>query len=122
MVESALAVGAASWGVLMAVSPVLQIVRVVRRRSSEDLSISYFSVLIVGFALWVAYGISIQNATLIVPNSVALIVGVSTIAIAARYRSGDDRDEPAGRPPAQPLSSPDARGPAPRRTGDPDLG
>jgi MtN3 and saliva related transmembrane protein len=110
MVESALAVGAASWGVIMAVSPVLQIIRVVRRRSSEDLSISYFMVLIVGFALWLAYGISIRNAVLIVPNSVALIVGVTTIVVAASYRSGHDR---AGRPPSQPISSPDARGAAP---------
>lgn len=117
MVESALAVGAASWGVLMAVSPVLQIARMVRRRSSEDLSISYFSVLIVGFAMWLAYGVSIRNPTLIVPNSVALVVGVTTVAVAVWYRS-----DGAGRPPSQPLSSPDARGAAPRRTGDPDLG
>jgi MtN3 and saliva related transmembrane protein len=90
MVESALAVGAASWGVLMAVSPVLQIVRIVRRRSSEDLSISYFSVLIVGFGLWLAYGISIKNAALIVPNAVALVVGVTTVVVAASYRSAGE--------------------------------
>jgi MtN3 and saliva related transmembrane protein len=90
MVETALAVGAATWGVLMAVSPTLQIVRVVRRRSSEDLSISYFTVLAIGFALWLAYGISIRNAALIVPNSVALLVGTATIVVARIYRGNRD--------------------------------
>lgn len=88
MLETGLAIGAASWGVLMALSPVLQIRRIVARGSSEDVSLSYFGVLIVGFVLWLGYGISIDNLTLIIPNSVAFVVAVTTVAIAFRYRRG----------------------------------
>jgi MtN3 and saliva related transmembrane protein len=85
MVE-VLPVIAASWGVLMAIAPALQIRRMVQRRSSSDLSLSYLAVLLIGFTLWVAYGVSIGNLALIIPNSVAFAVGVATVLVALRYR------------------------------------
>jgi uncharacterized protein with PQ loop repeat len=89
-----LAVLAASWGVAMALSPILQIRRILERRSSADLSLTYLGVLQVGFMLWIAYGISLPNAAIVVPNAVAFGVGLVTIALAARYRDGEAR--PAG--------------------------
>lgn len=77
---------AASWGILMAISPALQIRKMIQHRSSREVSVAYFSVLLVGFALWIAYGISIENWYLIVPNAVAFTVCVTTIAIALRFR------------------------------------
>jgi MtN3 and saliva related transmembrane protein len=84
--ETALGVIAATWGVFMALSPLLQIRRILRLRSSRDVSISYLVVLVIGFALWLAYGAALRNLALIVPNTVAFLVGVATIAIALRYR------------------------------------
>jgi uncharacterized protein with PQ loop repeat len=78
---------AASWGVVMALSPALQIRRILERRSSDDVSIGYLGVLLFGFALWIAYGISIGNAALIIPNCVALVVGLVTVVVARRYRT-----------------------------------
>jgi len=86
MVVTGLAVAAAAWGVLMGLSPVLQIRRMLRQRSSRDVSVGYFTILLVGFVLWIGYGIASQNLALIVPNTVALLVGVSTVAIALRLR------------------------------------
>lgn len=83
----ALAVLAASWGVMMALSPVLQLRRILERRSSADLSIAYLSVLQVGFTLWIAYGVSLGNLAIAVPNAVAFLVGAATIAIALRFRN-----------------------------------
>ncbi len=82
-----LAVVAASWGVLMAISPMLQIRRMIRRRSSSDLSLSYIGVLLIGFTLWMAYGLSLGNWALIIPNGVAFTVGVATVLVALRYRT-----------------------------------
>jgi len=86
MVVTGLAVAAAAWGVLMGISPVLQIRRMLRQRSSRDVSVGYFSILLVGFGLWISYGIASRDVALIVPNTVALLIGVSTIAIALRLR------------------------------------
>ncbi len=84
----ALAPIAAAWGVLMAIAPLLQMRRMVERRSSADVSLGYLAVLEIGFSLWVAYGVALGNLALIVPNSVALVVGLLTILVAVRYRSG----------------------------------
>lgn len=81
-----LALIAASWGVFMALSPLLQIRRMLERRSSQDVSVSYFLVLLVGFGLWVAYGIALGNVALIVPNSVALLIGSATVLVALHFR------------------------------------
>jgi MtN3 and saliva related transmembrane protein len=53
MVEM-LGIAAAGWGGLMALSPLLQIRRIVVRRSSADVSLAHLAVLQFGFALWVA--------------------------------------------------------------------
>ena len=57
MFDDALGVAAAFWGVLMAVSPGLQIRKMLHHGSSREVSIAYFWVLLVGFTLWVAYGL-----------------------------------------------------------------
>ena len=81
-----LAVVASSWGVAMALAPTLQIRHMVRQRSSAGISIPYLSVLVIGFALWLAYAIAIRNWALILPNIVALAVGATTIGVARHYR------------------------------------
>jgi uncharacterized protein with PQ loop repeat len=83
---TALAVAAGGWGVAMAVAPSLQIRRMLRHRSSRDVSVGYFLILFVGFALWVAYGVALGNLALIVPNSVALAIGATTIGTALWLR------------------------------------
>ena len=86
MLETVLGATAASWAILMAISPSLQIRKILRHRSSREVSITYFWVLLVGFALWIAYGVVIDNWFLIVPNAVALTVSAATIIVAVKYR------------------------------------
>jgi MtN3 and saliva related transmembrane protein len=85
-VVTVLAFSAATWGIAMAVSPVLQIRKIVRHRSSHGVSVGYMGVLFVGFLLWLAYGIALGNWAMIVPNIVAAIVIVATMAVTIRYR------------------------------------
>lgn len=84
--ESTLAFAAAAWAIAMALGPVLQIRRILDQQSSRGVSVSFFVVLLIGFGLWVAYGIAAANVALIVPNTVAGIVMVVTIGVAIRYR------------------------------------
>lgn len=81
----ALGVIAASYGVLMAVSPALQIRRMLERRSSADVSLAYLTVLEVGFLLWLAYGLALPNLAIVVPNTVAFVVGLATILVARHF-------------------------------------
>ena len=70
----------------MALAPLLQIRAIVDRRSSRGVSIGYFVVLLVGFALWVAYGVADKNVALVVPNVLAGLTAIGTIAVALRFR------------------------------------
>ena len=81
-----LAVAAASWAVLMAIAPLLQVRRMVQRHSSADVSIGYLFVLLPGFSLWVAYGVASSDIALVVPNVVAFVVAAATVAYALRLR------------------------------------
>jgi uncharacterized protein with PQ loop repeat len=89
--ETTLGFVAAGWGVIMALSPVMQVRRMMRLESSRDVSIGYLLVIVVGFAFWIAYGIAIRNPALVVPNTLALIVGVGTIAVALYLREPRER-------------------------------
>jgi MtN3 and saliva related transmembrane protein len=85
-VTTVLAFTAATWGVAMAVSPLLQIRKIVQHRSSHGVSVGYMSVLFIGFLLWLAYGIALDNWAMIIPNVVAAIVIVATMLVARHYR------------------------------------
>jgi MtN3 and saliva related transmembrane protein len=77
---------AASWGVAMGLAPLLQIHKIRRSRSSANVSIAYQQVLFVGFVLWLAYGVAAGNLALVVPNTIAMAVCLTTIVISLRYR------------------------------------
>ena len=84
--ETALAFIASSYGVVMAISPLLQIRAIILTQNSAGVSAGYQRVLLVGFLLWLAYGIASDNWAIIVPNIVAAIVSVATILVTLRYR------------------------------------
>jgi uncharacterized protein with PQ loop repeat len=78
-----------TWAVAMAVSPGLQIRQMLRTGESEDVSVGYFGVLVVGFILWVVYGFSINDMVLAIPKAIATVFGATTIIIALRLRRRD---------------------------------
>jgi hypothetical protein len=81
MVTTTLGIAAASWALLMALSPILQVRMIVRRRSSEGISIAYFVVLLVGFG-----------------NYLGLQAGAVTIAASRESLSNDQRVDISGAP------------------------
>jgi len=84
--ETALAFVASSYGVVMAISPMLQIRAIMLTRTSAGVSAGYQRVLLVGFLLWLAYGVASDNWAIIIPNVVAAVVSVLTIVVTLRYR------------------------------------
>jgi uncharacterized protein with PQ loop repeat len=86
MAATVLASAASSWAVLMGIAPVLQIRRMLRERSSREVSLGYFIVLLVGFLLWIAYGAAAGIPALVIPNIVAVLVGATVIIVALHLR------------------------------------
>ena len=90
-----LALLAATWGIAMAMAPLLQIRAILAHRTSVGVSVGYQGVLLVGFVLWLAYGLADHNLALIVPNTVAAVVSTVTILVVRRFRA-TQRFSPAG--------------------------
>jgi len=88
-IPDALGTAALFAGLLMAVSPALQVRRMLQTRSSRDFSIGYPVLLSVGFVLWLAYGISIENPPMMISNTASLVFMSLTIAVALRLRGAE---------------------------------
>ena len=77
------------YGVAMAMAPMLQARRMHLSRSSRDVSLGYLAVLVVGFALYLWYGIAIANRVLVVTNSVSIVATGSTLVVGLGLRRQD---------------------------------
>lgn len=77
---------ASAWGVVMALAPILQIRRMLGLQSSRDVSLGYFWLLMPGFLLWVAHGVTVGDVFLILPNALAAVTASCLIAVAMRLR------------------------------------
>jgi MtN3 and saliva related transmembrane protein len=84
---SSLAILATGWGLVMSLSPLLQVRVVLQRRSSKEVSIGWIVVLLIGFVLWGAYGLSIRNLPLVLTNIVSCTVCAFTLTVVLRFRS-----------------------------------
>jgi MtN3 and saliva related transmembrane protein len=99
MATTILAAAASSWAVLMGIAPLLQLRRMLREKSSRQVSVGYFTILLIGFLLWIAYGAAAGILALVIPNIVALLVGAAVIVVALRLRQrpAGDSAPPADR-------------------------
>jgi MtN3 and saliva related transmembrane protein len=75
-------------GLLMGVSPMLQVRRMLQTRSSRDYSLGYPTLLCVGFVVWLAYGISLGNMPMMLSNTASLALMLTTIGVALSFRRG----------------------------------
>ncbi|HEY7224553.1 MAG TPA: SemiSWEET family transporter [Micromonosporaceae bacterium] len=99
---SVLGIVAGGWGIVMALSPVLQVRRMIVRRSSADLSLGYFGLLLPGFALWVGYGLTRRDWPLVIPNAIAVAVGALTVITGIVVRRLPDRGPAQAQPSPRP--------------------
>jgi uncharacterized protein with PQ loop repeat len=86
--SNTLAVAATSWGVLMALAPLLQLRVILRERDASGTSKTWIAVLLIGFVLWLSYGISTGSVPLIISNTlsgtVALVLLVTALMFSNR--------------------------------------
>lgn len=74
-----LAVCAAVFGIMMALSPLIQLAKVVKLGAARDVSVLYLLVILFGANTWFLYGLALGNWALIVANGLAVISNAATI-------------------------------------------
>ena len=79
------------YGVLGALKTLLQTRQMLARRSSGDVSARFLASYAGGYAVWLAYGLSTRSLPLIVADTVGLLCGGLTLAVALSLRGSSTR-------------------------------
>lgn len=67
------------------VAYVPQVVKAWRTRSTKDVSLSMFLLMVTGIALWLAYGVILRDLPLIAANAVTLALAAIILVFKLRY-------------------------------------
>ena len=77
---------ATAYGVLGALKTLLQTRQMLARRSSREVSAGFLASSVGGYAIWLTYGLSTGSLPLIVVDTVGLLCGGLTLAVALSLR------------------------------------
>lgn len=70
-----------------ATASIPQLVKIVRSKKAEDISLIMVTVLIAGLGLWVYYGVLKKDIIIIIANSIHLLVNSGIAVLALKYKS-----------------------------------
>lgn len=76
-------------GILTAISLLPQLIKVIRKKKVDDISIVYLCVLLAGLSLWVWYGILREDLPIIITNSFSVLVNLSLMVLVLIYKRKD---------------------------------
>jgi MtN3 and saliva related transmembrane protein len=81
--ETLIGIGAS---VFTSTSMIPQLVKVIREKESEDISIAMLVVLFTGLALWIWYGALKDDLIIVISNAFALLVNFSLVCLSLKYK------------------------------------
>jgi len=73
-------------GVCTAISLLPQLIKIVREKRAEQLSLFYLFTLLVGLGLWIAYGCLRSDLPIVLTNIVSAALNISVIILSVKYR------------------------------------
>lgn len=72
-------------GVLTAISMLPQLIKMVKEKKADDVSLLMLLVLLAGLSLWVVYGIMREDLPIIVTNSFSLMLNITVVILRLKY-------------------------------------
>ncbi|MFH2048791.1 MAG: SemiSWEET transporter [bacterium] len=73
-------------GLLTTVAFIPQLVKVIKSRSTKDISLLMYVVISTGILLWLIYGLCIGSVPVIAANAVTLLIAVAILILKIRFR------------------------------------
>ena len=73
-------------GALTTLAFLPQLIKVVKSKSTKDISLLMFVVICTGISLWLIYGILIDSLPIILANMVTLIIAGAILVFKIKYR------------------------------------
>lgn len=72
-------------GVLTAISMLPQLIKIIKEKKADDVSLIMLLVLLAGLAMWVTYGVLRDDMPIIVTNSFSLLLNISVVVLRIKY-------------------------------------
>lgn len=73
-------------GVFTSVSLLPQLVKMIKTKKAEDISLFYLIILLTGLSLWVVYGFMRDDKPIIFTNIFSLLINLTLIILGVRYK------------------------------------
>lgn len=73
-------------GVCTAISLVPQVIKTIKEKQAEDVSLIMLLILGTGLALWIIYGIKRSDLPIVATNSFSLLVNLTMVVLRLRYK------------------------------------
>lgn len=70
-----------------AVSMLPQLIKIIKEKKAEDISLPMIITLLTGLALWIAYGVMRKDWVITIANSFSLVVNLTLLALSIKYKA-----------------------------------
>lgn len=75
-------------GISMALAGIPQIIKIYKRKSSGDISVFFWFLILHGQIWWLIYGIYIKSLSLIISNTTCITISIFIIFLTFKLRKG----------------------------------
>ncbi|MBL0743912.1 SemiSWEET family sugar transporter [Chryseolinea lacunae] len=76
---------------LTATSLLPQLLKLIREKKAQDISVTMLSVLLAGLVLWICYGVLKNDLIIIVANAFAVLVNLTTFFLTLYFKKHSGR-------------------------------
>lgn len=73
-------------GILTSINAVPQLIKLIREKHAEDISLTMFIVLLVGLGLWIWYGVLKDDLPLIITNALSFVINAAVVVMSIWYK------------------------------------
>jgi MtN3 and saliva related transmembrane protein len=78
-------------GICTSISLFPQLLKIIKNKKSDDISIYYLSILLAGLALWTWYGVRRDDLPVIATNCLSLLLNILMIILGLRYKNREKK-------------------------------
>jgi|SRR5690349_10016693 MtN3 and saliva related transmembrane protein len=83
-------------GICTAISLLPQLIKLLKHKKAEDISLFYLVILFVGLGLWIWYGFLRKDIPIIVTNGFSLVINGIIIVLGIRYKKAHKEEQDLG--------------------------
>jgi MtN3 and saliva related transmembrane protein len=73
-------------GICTSVSLLPQLIKLIRTKKAEDISLFYLCILLAGLGLWIWYGLLRKDTPIVVTNAVAFTLNVVVLVLGIKFK------------------------------------